>query len=441
VTRPAADEVEARLRRHRAELIDEALRFPAVYREYQRYQGDYDLAALQRERMASLLAHAAARVPVYRGLAVDDPISTLARFPLVAKAELRANLADHCDDELDPAQCRAVFTTGTSGQPLRVLHDADHLAHTAALALRRAVRLGLPFDRKVLHPFHSNLDRWVEYTSAGSGFARVAEFGSTGDEAYWSEVVERIRGFRPDVVVGHPTACVRLAELLAGLDATAPVAVLTWGERLAPGMAERITTVLGAPVLDGYGLREVSTVAAQCASGAYHIEGERIWVEVVDDSGAAVPDGEVGELVVTNLVNRAMPLIRYRTGDLGSLAPAGQRCACGLPHRMLTLVEGRTPGSLVRPDGSRAPTIVLLRKLARLPVERYQVVQVARDEVRVIVKRLDGFTPEHQRSIVEDAVALLGAAVRVELDLDGGFVAHGGRKAVDFVSLLPEGDR
>ena len=444
--RPDPADVEARIRRCHAEMLDQALYFPAIYRTYLEYRDrNVDASGLRRlqgERLGALLTYATSQVPAFRELDVDqdevrvDPWAALARFPLVTKAELRDRMVEHCDDEIDPANCRAVETSGTTGQPLRVVHDMRHLAHTQALALLRNERLNQGFHRKLLHPLHTSLDRWFEFTSPAQGFARVAQFGASGDDAYWTDILARVRGFRPDAVIGHPTLVLELCDLLGTAGEVRPGLVYTWGERLTAGMAKRLSDFFEAPVCDAYGLREVSVVAVQCRYGQYHIECERLWVEVVDPHGAAVPDGEAGELVVTNLINQAMPLIRYRTGDIGALAVAPECCACGMPHRTLTLLEGREPGAIVLPGGRRASTMVLFRMLSALPVERYQVVQSAPDGVDLIVKPLPAFTAATAESLRDRAERALGGALRVSVRSDGAFLQQGERKAVDFVSLL-----
>lgn len=440
---PDPADVDERIRRYRAEMIDQGLLFPAIHREYTRYRDDRrPLRDLQHARLADLLAHALTRVPVYRALGTDpdaarsDPWAVLAGWPPVTKADVRSRLIDHCDDEIDPAQCRFVQTSGTTGEPLRVVHDVPHVAHAHALALRRIVGFGLPFDRKVLHPYHTSLDRWFEYTAPAHGFARIAEFGASGDDAYWADIVDRVRGYRPEVVVGHPTRCVELADLLSAAGAVGqvrPRLIMTWGERLTPVMVARLRDCFAAPISDMYGIREVGTVAAQCPRGRYHVEAERLWVEVLDANGRAVPDGTTGEIVVTNLVNRAMPLIRYRTGDLGALGGGG--CDCGVPGPVMTIVEGREPGDIVLPDGSRVPVLPIVRLMQALPIERHQVVQTAVDQVTVIVKPAPGFTDEHATRLRRDAARMLGAAVRLHLDTSGGFIGYGRRKATDFVPL------
>ncbi|WP_051366744.1 phenylacetate--CoA ligase family protein [Hamadaea tsunoensis] len=445
---PERAAVEERIRVYRGEMIFQAHLFPEIYARYQEYRRRDETAASLRElqtgRLRAMLTHVAAAVPAYRGRVGDpgDPWAALAALPTVAKADLRAGFADHCDDGIDPDRCRSVQTSGTTGEPLRIVHDFEHLAHAYALGMVRTHDHGLPLDRRVLYPFHSALDRWFEYTAPAYGLSRIAEFGAVGDEAYWVDVVDRVRGYRPQAIVGHATRCLELADLLTahgGRGFPAPGIVSTWGERLTPAAAERLAAFFEAPVRDSYGMGEVGTIAAQCARGAYHIEGERLWVEVLDEAGAPVPGGGIGEIVVTNLINRAQPLLRYRTGDLGALS--AEPCACGRPHRALRLVAGREPGRLRLAGGILLGVRALALPLLAVPLARYQIIQRRPDLVELIVAPLPQTTAaalEKARDQAAAAVHALDPGVRVELRADGAFVRRGARKMEEFISLVDD---
>jgi phenylacetate-CoA ligase len=395
-----------------------------------------------------VLGHALRQVPVYRetGLRLDagDPWRTLAQLPTVTKADLRERLIDPCDDVIDPKRCRSVKTSGTTGEPLRIVQDFDHLRHAYALGLVRTHWTDLPLDRRILYPFHTALDRWFEYTAPAYGLARIAEFGAVGDEEYWTEIVRLVRAHRPEAIVGHPTRCLELADLLerhGGRGFAAPRLVNTWGERLSAAGARRLGDFFEAPVRDAYGMSEVGTIAVQCEHSAYHVECERLWIEILDEAGEPVPRGQVGEVVITNLINRAMPLLRYRTGDLAALADGA--CACGRPHLALRLVEGREPGRLVLPGGRRLGVRAVALPLQALPLARYQVVQRAPEEIELIVDPLPGTDQallEQARGQAQAAVAQVSeAVVRVTLRSDGAFERVGARKMQEFVSYVEGG--
>ena len=112
-------------------------------------------------------------------------------------------------------------------------------------------------------------------------------------------------------------------------------------DTLRDHMRARIERVYGCPVTNRYGSRELGDIAGQCSAvQGLHVFPWANYVEVVDDAGRPVGPGEEGELAVTSLINRAMPLIRYRIGDRGILARPGEGCSCGRPGQVLERITG-----------------------------------------------------------------------------------------------------
>jgi len=141
-------------------------------------------------------------------------------------------------------------------------------------------------------------------------------------------------------IADHVSDPARLS-LRAGLFGAEP-----WTE----GLREAIESALGLTAVDIYGLSEVMGpgVSAECAEGrdGAHVNEDHFLVEVIDPrSGEPLPEGEVGELVFTTLAKEALPLLRYRTGDLASITR--EPCACGRTFARMSRVLGRTDDMLI----------------------------------------------------------------------------------------------
>ena len=157
-----------------------------------------------------------------------------------------------------------------------------------------------------------------------------------------------------------------------------------------------------------------------------HLNQDVVYLEVVDEAGRVQPRGVEGDLVATTLVNRAMPLLRDRTGDRGVLL--AERCACGCSLPLLGVVTGRTADMLILQGGYRVSPYALTCAIERVPgLLRYQVSQLdpARVRVRAI---LDAFADQ----------AAITAQVRSALRYD---VAPFLDAEVEFVDRLPSGPR
>lgn len=150
----------------------------------------------------------------------------------------------------------------------------------------------------------------------------------------------------PKAIVGAPADLFVAARALRAAGWRLPLrAVLASGDQLSPSARRALGELFGAPVRDIYGGGEPLDVAWTCSAGGHHLNADMLQVEALGPDGAALPTGDVGELAVTVLVNHAMPLLRYRTGDRGRLI--AERCACGSPFPLVDV--------LPRPEVRRAP--------------------------------------------------------------------------------------
>lgn len=440
----AEEHIHQRLHRDYPRLLDqtilsEGLLFPEIHRQFRDYvrQLDVDAAERQRHRLARLtefLDHAASRVPAHTG---QDSRQPLSQWPFMSKADIRDRLVDHCDDTIEPDTCRLGYTSGTTGIPIKIIHDFPHIVHKYALALRRNHAAGLPMRRRILMPMRDGKLPWLEYASPAHGNSVIVQFGSSDRERI-SEFVDRAAAFAPDVVYGHPSNCLMfLEELHRAGNTIRPRAVLTYGESLTPALRERLEAGFDTEVRDGYGLQETGSVAVQCDRGSYHVESERLVVEVVDEQGQPLPPGTEGEVVVTDLTNRALPFIRYRTGDSARLVPEG--CACGYPGDILADIQGRTALLVEFPNGLKLPVNAVARILRRYPVGRFQIVRQTPGTMDVLITyRRRPWPRQVMDQLVSDLESYIENAGSVDVRVvgDDEFLQAESGKDTDYVSLI-----
>ncbi|GIM87117.1 phenylacetate--CoA ligase family protein [Salinispora arenicola] len=429
-------------------LVKQARWMPATYEAFKQYNGDPyspdDLLHMQKARLADILAYAVSTVPAMRKLGIHvsrdaDPLDLLRLFPITTKDGVRQGFLDHCSDELRPEECVYTFSSGSSGIPLRVIRDGLHLAHVNAKVLSALASFGISFDRKVLKPFTHKAPRWQEYSQLGSGVAHVGEFGylEKGNVDAGREAVRRSLEFHPHVIYNYPSRIDQFRELLERHDKAIDVQLLmSTGEPLDPSLRNRLQQHFGVPMFDQYGLTEVAAVATQCRLGTYHIECERLWVEILDADGNSLPDGTEGEIVVTGFFNKAMPFIRYQTGDRGSLSAI--RCNCGKPQKALLVPAERSPKRLILPDGTRKDIFGLLRLLEEYPVRRLQIVQEAINDLRILLAPDETFCADDCAEIAGRIKDLLQPApsVKVELSEVADFYPGPGGKISNFISTM-----
>jgi phenylacetate-CoA ligase len=130
-----------------------------------------------------------------------------------------------------------------------------------------------------------------------------------------------------------------------------PKVIITTAEALTEPDRQKIEGVFGCRVFNEYGCGEVGTIAHECEEGNLHLSSENMIVEVLSESGRPVKPGESGEIVVTDLVNFSMPLIRYRLKDYASIS--GEPCPCGRTLPTLLNIHGREYDMLVNTSGQK----------------------------------------------------------------------------------------
>jgi phenylacetate-CoA ligase len=160
----------------------------------------------------------------------------------------------------------------------------------------------------------------------------------------------------------------------AGLQPPQLEAIIVTAEVLRGRDRQLITSVFGCPVFGRYGSRETGVIASQCSENSHmHINAESVVVEFVRDNQHVAP-GELGEVLVTDLRNYAMPLVRYRIGDVA--APQQGPCECGRGLPLMGPVVGRTADFITCPDGRLVNGVSLVSDLeASTSVSQAQIRQ------------------------------------------------------------------
>lgn len=231
--------------------------------------------------------------------------------------------------------------------------------------------------------------------------------------------LREIRGVRPRMLFGYPSALARIARYaeVTGQpmnDLGIRVAFVT-SERLYDEQRRQIARTFGCRVANGYGGRDAGFIAHECPDGGMHITAEDIVIEIVDNAGNVLAPGQTGEIVVTHLATRDFPFIRYRTGDVAVLDESSCKCGRGLP--LLREIQGRTTDFVVARDGTVMHGLALIYVLRDMPgLRAFKIVQESLDLTRVLVVPEGELPPGAERHIQEAFRARLGdtVAVRVE---------------------------
>jgi phenylacetate-CoA ligase len=215
------------------------------------------------------------------------------------------------------------------------------------------------------------------------GFLRT-EYFSVFDEP--ARLATALRVCKPDVLKGFPSSLALLAEEFGKKDDFRSRLVFTCAELLDQASRDRISLISGRGLLDYYSCSEFNLLGWECrAHEGYHINVDSTVVEFVR-AGEAVTSGERGEIVCTNLSNLSMPLIRYKTGDVG--IPSEEQCSCGITLPLMKLIEGRTGDFLTATDSRKISPIIFFpypfdNEDSYKEINQFRVIQKKRDEITI----------------------------------------------------------
>jgi phenylacetate-CoA ligase len=404
------------------------------------------LRALQDERLRELVRYLSDRVPFYReqldaaGIVPGDVrgVDDLPRLPFTRKSDLRDTYPFGLF-AVPRSECvRVHASSGTTGKPIVVGYtreDVDLFARVNARAL--AMAGGEP--GMLLHNaygyglFTGGLG--LHYGGERLGMTVVPVSGGMTERQ-----LLLIEDFRPDLITCTPSYALTLAHELAARGVAPEDVSLRFAcvgaEPWTEGMRSEIDAGLGIRATNIYGLSEIigPGVSNECveARDGSHVMEDHFVPEVVDpDTGEPLSEGEDGVLVFTTLTKRAMPLLRYWTGDITRLESG--ECACGRTFVRMGLLRGRTDDMLVIRGVNVYPTQVE-SVLVRIPelTPHYRLV-VSRegtlDELEVQVERAQTAAPdglaERVALLLRDTIGV-GMSVRL-LEPGEGPRSEGGK--------------
>jgi phenylacetate-CoA ligase len=393
-----------------------------------------ELRSLQWTRFKTVLDHAHRHCAFYRrrlqahGIEPGDirTFDDVRSLPVTTKADIQENLEELIAEPYRGRTLLKDMTGGSTGSPMVFYYDEDRRDSRTAAALRHdrwtgwnigdriAVLWGAPRDVARQGRWQTRVRDWVIQRSLVLDASRI-------DESTMAAFSTRLQEYRPRFVLAYANTLALFARFVrdSGTTPMHPQAVICSGEFLTEENRALIESTFGCKVFNRYGSREFSVIASEChVHQGMHVSAENLLVEVVADGNSG--PGIEGEIIVTDLRNLAMPMIRYRTMDVGALREGV--CACGRGLPLLDLTGGRVTDFLTAMSGARVSGIVMATYgITNIQgVRQVQFVQQRRGAVTARIARGPQWTDESLRTLVERVKGLLGHEMSVEPE----FVDH-----------------
>jgi phenylacetate-CoA ligase len=270
----------------------------------------------------------------------------------VTKAMLRDSPEAFVSSEA-PGRHERKTTSGSTGHPLTVLKNHDALARERAATWRAygwaGIQVAAPQGLLWGMPHSSSGRLRARLLDFLANRRRLSMFGVNDDD--FARFHDQLMSFRPDYLYGYVSALTEFITFLGHTGRKLPPSVrclVTTSEVLDATSRDLLERSSGLTVFNEYGCGEVGSIAHECEQGQLHVMGDNLVLECLP---AADLPGGLGELVVTDLHNIAMPLIRYRLGDFGRIS--GAPCSCGRPYPVLETIVGRAYDTIIGISGRK----------------------------------------------------------------------------------------
>ena len=386
------------------------------------------LEELKRKRFLELLHHAVKNVPFYREkykvhrsaiekVSLADLPQLTQDLPIVTKEDVIEYRDRFFSSKYKIGEAYVDRTSGSTGTPLRFPCDKRAWAYRHALSFRFrqsfGVKLGEPYIYFYGSPLKSN--QKVPYWFRDHIFNRQRISANEICRDNFQKQLLEVQKKQPTHFVGYPSAiyefCLLLKEEGLDLKKLGLKAVFVEAEPLLASQKTLIQEITASPCAQIYGSAEGGLSAFECPKGSLHVASETTWMEPRD------PQQDSSEILVTDMMLRSFPMIRYAIGDEVDWSSRG--CYCGRAHPVLGGVRGRVGEALVLASGKRVDSHALGYLFHGLEepglVRRYRFVETADSKLVLYLVTGKKFTPRHQENLCKQSLELFGKEIQLSI--------------------------
>lgn len=383
---------------------------------------------MQTQKLSALIKHTYSTSvwykPIIESAAIDLDNITLAdlqKMPITTKADIRENTEAFISTKYPKETLNKAKTGGSTGVSLNLYFDehcqqnrnaaqmyADNLAGWYIGARTAAVWGNPPVAKTIKQKIRSYLLERTIYLD-------TMDLNPTSMNIF----VDQWQNFKPEVIFGHSHSIYIFAKHIIANQIThlRPKGIVATSMMLLEHERDSIEEAFNCKVTNRYGCEEVGLIAVECEiHKGMHINSPHIILECLNEYNQPVEPGTPGKLVITDLNNYGMPLLRYRVEDVGVLSE--RRCECGRTTPLLEKLEGRVADFLKKADGGQVAGVSLVeRTLTKIPgIEQMQLVQEQLHEI--IINRVKGaeYTPATDRDLLIEFSQVFGNDVIITIN-------------------------
>ena len=378
----------------------------------------------------AMVSHAFETCPYYRqkyreaGITPSDLRSRadIDRVPTITKEEIQEYRDEMVSTKYSTGSLIPDMTGGSTGSPMQFYYDKERLDSRVGATLRHnrwagweigdraAILWGAPQDIKMSGKLKDRMRTWIQER-------RLILDASALSEAAMANFARELIRYRPTVLQAYSNTLGLFARYIQAqkIEEIRPQGIICSAEVLTEDNRRLIEETFGCSVYNRYGCRELAVIASECdAHQGLHINAENLLVEAVNNGRSCID--EDGEIVITDLRNFAMPMIRYRIRDVGRIKQASCVCSRGLP--LMELAGGRVTDFLVATNGDKVSGIVIATYvITKLPgVRQIQLVQNEIGSLTINLVKAPDWTAATMTELMARIRRYLGEDIRLKIE-------------------------
>lgn len=375
-----------------------------------------------------------------RGLTPKDfqTVDDLKKLPVLTKQIIKNNYAGIMNKQYAENELRTNFSSGTTGRKTKFYLTKDQDSWRWATRYRMwewaGYSVGSSYLNIACHPPETIMQKVYSFLFKRS-YAPFYECNASSAAGYNSELIENIINMlkkgKSDFIVGYALATYLVARYIKE-NKTKNIqlkAIITHAESLFPHQREYIEHYFQCPVFDYYGMGgEGVHIAAECnAHEGYHIAMEDVIVEFLRSSEAA-PEGEIANVVITQLNNHGFPLIRYKTSDVASWT--SRKCSCGRALPLIASIIGRESSIVKTPNRVFLSALYFSELMEKFSgINDFQVIQKNPEKIAIKIVKDHGFDLENSSKIIKEIDSKTKNTVKVSIEYSDSIpLANSGKK-------------
>jgi len=385
------------------------------------------LVEQQWNRLKEMLNYVYANCDYYKATFQNSGITpqdinapdALLKLPILTKKDIQENTERLISKGFTKSSLITAKTGGSTGVALKLYFDKQCGDKRNAAAIRSDKWASWDLGSKKAAiwgnpPQFDTLKKWLRNVLVDK--ILYLDTMDLNDESM-SEFIEKYNRFKPDVVFGHSHSIYLFAAFLEknNISIPPPVGIISTSMMLMPHERVLIERMLKCRVTDRYGCEEVGLIGCECEQhNGMHLNIDHLYIEFLKDDGTYAEPGEEGKIIITDLINHGMPMIRYRVEDVG--IPTDRQCPCGRGLPLMEGVAGRVADFLIRKNGSQVAGVSLVeRTLTAVPgIEQMQIVQNTLDTITLNIVRMNNYAENSEGLLTREFQKVFGDDIKLD---------------------------